>query len=160
MGLSGYRTRPRSYRQCHHHPGELADRSVPRPPCPVRGLLRRDGSAVPTRYDPNFQYVLTTAEDNAITGSIKVWTFDELLNTIGAGLLKSVSDTVTNIEAPNIVGRNVTLLASGGIGITQGQTTISLLNKPVQFTDEERVALSSAERVDVTYLGGAPSRGA
>ena len=36
--------------------------------------------------------------------------------SVGAGLLKGVTDTVTVIKEPNAKGRNVTLIAGQGIG--------------------------------------------
>ncbi|MGB5982899.1 MAG: hypothetical protein WBG46_12210, partial [Nonlabens sp.] len=72
---------------------------------------------------------LTSPEEKqAIRDSIKVWTQSELLNAIGSGLLKPVTDTTVNIEAPNIVGGSVTLDTRGNVGRTEGDVTI-LLNK-------------------------------
>ncbi len=111
------------------------------------------GQTFPTTYDPAFTYVLTPTENNTITSSIKVWTEDELLNTLGAGLLKSVSSTVTVVEDPNIVARNVTLVVGGSVGINSGQTNIDVSTQPVNMTADERVILAAAERTDVSYLG-------
>ncbi len=107
----------------------------------------------PTTYDPGFVYDLLPSEDATITASIKVWTEDELLNTLGAGLLKSVSSTVTTIEDPNIIAQNITLVVGGAIGINSGQTNIDVSQRPVTMTEDQRVTLAAAERTDVSYLG-------
>ena len=107
-------------------------------------------------FDDTYDGVLLQSEEDTIRAGIKVWTEDELLFTINAGLLKAVSDTQVNIEDPNIVGHHVTLLVSGSVGQAEGQTLIDLSTTPVQLTPEERVALAAAERIDVVYLGNRP----
>jgi hypothetical protein len=89
-------------------------------------ILHNEFGAFGDTFDPNFSFTLTTQQETAIRGSIKVWTEEELLNTISAGLFKSVSDTQVNIEDPNIIGDNVTVTASGSVGQTQGQITIDV----------------------------------
>jgi hypothetical protein len=108
----------------------------------------------PTFYDPNFDYVLTASEDASINNGIKVWTELELLSLLGGGLLKAITDTTVNEEAPNIIAKNIMVIVSAGVGTTEGQTIIDLSTKPdpVTFTDDERVALAAAERKDIVYL--------
>ena len=71
----------------------------------------------------------------------------------------SVKDTNPQIEAANIVGNNITLNVSGGIGVTDGSVEIKLLDPgdgSFDFnlvTDDPDLVLVSAERSDVTYLG-------
>ena len=113
----------------------------------------RLGESFPTAYDTGFTYILAAEDEAAIRGSVKVWTESELLNMIGAGLLKAVSDTTTNVEDPNIVGASVTLVASGNVGSAAGQEDIDLTSDPFSLTDDQRVALAAAERDDVAYLG-------
>ncbi|BCS96179.1 hypothetical protein DSLASN_18110 [Desulfoluna limicola] len=108
------------------------------------------GSAFPDSYDSGFVYVLSTTETDTLTGSIKVWTEEELLSLIGGGLLKSVTDTQVIIEDANIVAEDVTLLVDGQIGRTAEPTLIELDGHT--FTSDERVAMAAAERADVTYL--------
>jgi len=108
-------------------------------------------------YDDSFSYMLTTDEKNAIEGSIKVWTEEELIYTIGAGLLKPVSDTQAAVEDANITGRNVTLITATGVGTSTGQTIIDIpTSGQNQLTPDERVALASAERDDILYLAADP----
>lgn len=118
-------------------------------------LHTRYGS-VGNTFNPNFNYVLTPAEENALRGSIKVWTVVELLNTVSSGLLKPTASTQVNIEDPNIIGHDVNIVASRGIGKTGGQVFIDLVNrpKPIQLTLDERVAFAAADRIDVSYLAG------
>lgn len=103
-------------------------------------------------YAPDFVYVLTAAEDARITGSIKVWTEDELLNTFGLGLLKPITDTQLDIEEPNIKAAAVTLVVSGDLGRNSGETLIDLSAGTGVTDPDQRVILAAAERTDVTYL--------
>ncbi|MCK9231001.1 MAG: hypothetical protein M0P18_10020, partial [Syntrophales bacterium] len=107
-------------------------------------------------YDPDFSYTLTAAEASAIEGSIKVWTEEELLYSMSAGLLNPVSDTQVDIEDPNVVGRNVTLIAGGGVGTSAGRDIIDISSRPVTLTTDQRVALAAAERDDIVFLAGFP----
>ncbi|MCX7396820.1 MAG: hypothetical protein NT138_03985, partial [Planctomycetales bacterium] len=110
-------------------------------------------------YVESFTYVLSTAEDTAIRGSIKIWTEDELLFTIGAGLLKEVTDTQTTIEADNISGRNIKLTVvgtagSGNVGAFSAPVTLDVRPRPLVLTNDERILLASAERSDVIFISG------
>jgi hypothetical protein len=105
----------------------------------------------PDTFDAAYRYTLTAAEEAAIRASIKIWTESELINAIGAGLLKPVTDTDTVIETPNITGRNITLDVSGKVGRASGEVFIALA-PGVQLTEEQRVILGAAERDDVFYL--------
>jgi hypothetical protein len=104
-------------------------------------------------YDPNFDYTPTAAEEDAIRDSVKVWTEEELLYAVGAGLLKPVSDTTISFEAPNVVGTSVTLTThSGGVGDAVGYQAIDL-TPPINLSEDQRIALAAAERDDLVYLG-------
>jgi hypothetical protein len=73
-----------------------------------------------------FIYELTAAEEATLTAGFKIWTEEELLYSISAGLLKEVSDTTVNIEDPNITGARVTLNVQGRIGTPSGTTDIDV----------------------------------
>jgi len=105
----------------------------------------------PDVYDETWEYELTTEENELIESSIKIWTEDELINAIGAGLLVPVTDTDTVIEDPNIVGANVELDVSGQIGATEGFESIAI-DPDTELTPDERVLLSAAERDDLFFL--------
>ncbi|MEZ0274283.1 MAG: beta strand repeat-containing protein, partial [Roseimicrobium sp.] len=113
------------------------------------------GGTLPSSYNPSFVYVATTAKKQEIRASIKVWTEDELTRLVGAGLLKPVTSTRAEEEAPNIVGTDVTLDIVGG---QAGNTTapVTILLDGHLFTAGEIVAMAAAERADVSFLGGAP----
>ncbi len=107
-----------------------------------------------------FAYKMTTAQTTTLTSHIRDWTPAELLNTFSAGLLKSVTDTVITVGAPNITGANVTILTGNSVGEqVGGAVTIPLSyspNPPTVLTSAQAAALSAAERVDVQYLAGSP----
>ena len=111
------------------------------------------GKSFPDAYDPAFVYVPTAGQLGTIHQGIKVWTEQELLSLVGAGLLKSVTDTQVDDEKPNIVATNVVLDVAGSVGKTSGETPILLDGH--EFTEAERLAMAAAERADVVYLAGA-----
>ena len=70
--------------------------------------------------------MMTAAETSVLTSGFKVWTEEELLYAVSAGLLKEVSDTTTTIEAPNIIGANVKLVVHGAVGAPSGTVDIDV----------------------------------
>jgi hypothetical protein len=73
--------------------------------------------------------------------------------SVSPGLLKGVSDTVTVIEEPNVTGKNVTLISSGGDIGTINPVSFDLnKDNPLDFSAEEKAALAAAERGDITVL--------
>ena len=104
-------------------------------------------------FDDTYEYTLTQEEIDGIEGGIKVWTEDELLNLLSAGLLKPVVDTTATIEVANIdAGGAITITSSGDVGSAGAPVTIDLTGGATSFTDDERVALASAERNDIAFL--------
>ena len=104
-------------------------------------------------YNQEFDYTPSTAEEDAIRDSVKVWTEEELLYAVGAGLLKPVSDTTISVEDPNIIGTSVNLIThSGGVGNTDGYQDI-VLSSPLSLTEDQRTAFAAAERDDLAYMG-------
>ena len=98
---------------------------------------------------------LSATEEAAIRASVKVWTPDELLYAFGAGLLKPITDTQVTDESPNITGHNVTIITNqGGVGVSDG---VQIINIPAggaaTLSTDDQVALTAAERADVTYVG-------
>ncbi|OQX64175.1 MAG: hypothetical protein B5M56_00340 [Desulfococcus sp. 4484_241] len=81
-----------------------------------------------------------------------VWSESQLKNSISASILrpKSVPGSSTTIEDPNVVGNDVALVASGRIGVADGQVDINLPLSDA-LTDDEKLALAAAEREDVTF---------
>ena len=120
----------------------------------------------PTKYDPNFVYLLTDnaapatppGEKQTLSAGIKVWTEDELINAIGAGLLKTVTSTDTNTFI-NIAAQKITLtVPSGNIGTINNPVTdqVGFSTKPVTLDPATQLALASAERSDLNFLTVAP----
>ncbi len=106
-------------------------------------------------YDAAYSYTLSASEEAQVTEGIRVWTEDELLNLIGAGLLQPVTDTVTEIEADNIqAAGSITLMTHASVGSADGQYIIDVSASPLSLSDDDKVALASAERADVSYLTG------
>src|SRR5690606_20308280 len=69
------------------------------------------------------------------------------------------TDTEAVIEAANIVGNKIEIHAHGSIGSfgnVDDEVQIDLKDghKGVVLSDDERVALASAERQDIVYVGG------
>ncbi|MGB3415081.1 MAG: calcium-binding protein [Mesorhizobium sp.] len=97
-------------------------------------------------------------EATKLTGTVKVWTENELLNAFGSGLTKSVTDTEVVIENANIIGNKIEIHAARNIGNVQGEMQIDLGNgadaQHHALTDDQRVALAAAERQDIVYVGG------
>ncbi|MFM8572116.1 MAG: hypothetical protein ACKOAU_11015, partial [Pirellula sp.] len=107
------------------------------------------------KYYKTFTYTPTASESNALTSSIKIWKEEELLYSFSAGLMAEVTDTQTVLELDNIQGKDVTISTpSGGVGAYTTPVAIDLTRNPLNLTNDERVALSSAERSDVVYLAG------
>lgn len=102
-----------------------------------------------------FVYKATQAEKDGLTATIHKWTDNELLYAMGSGLLKDVTSTVVNVEDPNIVGNNVTLLTHNSVGLSGGNVIIDVSTLPITMTTDQHVALAAAERQDVQFLGGA-----
>ncbi|MBQ0721029.1 MAG: LEPR-XLL domain-containing protein [Gammaproteobacteria bacterium] len=115
--------------------------------------LHQEWGSVTVNYDAAYTYTLSATESAKIEDSIKIWTEDELLSVFGLGLLKPVTNTVTTIEAENIYAAgNVTIRTSDSMGAPFEGVEIDLSSKPVQLTDDERIALLTAERTDINYL--------
>jgi adhesin HecA-like repeat protein len=108
-------------------------------------FARFGGSTYVVGYTPT----LTTTETAALSAGYK-WSDAQLANAISAGLLKETADTNIRIEDPNVIGRDVTLLAGTGIGKDLPVITI---DKGVGFdnlSDAQKLALLTAERNDLT----------
>lgn len=122
-----------------------------------------------TGYDNDFEYQVTDADlrelklkgDDLLQDSYK-WTLDELRYGQNLDVLnRTATDTETVIEAPNVSGRNVTLIATAGSVGTERDSFIidgndrpeddpSTPEKENALTREERIALSAAEVDDVS----------
>src|SRR5699024_5182291 len=110
-----------------------------------------DAFGSPTAYDPDFQPKV--AADAMKEGS--TWTEDQLRYTVSNALNKESPDTQAVVEQPNIIATNtnakVTLVATGSIGDTLAEdVVIDFADGVRDLTDDEKLALSTAERSDFT----------
>jgi hypothetical protein len=117
-----------------------------------------------TAFDASYDYDVSGEEAKIRQGS--VWTDTQLKLSVGAGLLKNVTDTVTTIKEPNAKGKNVTLLAGTDIGSFNPSLEIDwealkalAAAKNLSDADQAKLsasqaALAAAERGDATVVAG------
>ena len=105
-----------------------------------------------TAFDESFHYSASADEEASIRQG-SVWSDSQLILSVGAGLLKNVTDTVTTIKEPNVIGRNVTLIAGSDIGAFGDPVTIDLSAGLDSLTTEQKAALAAAERGDASVVG-------
>ena len=110
------------------------------------GAHTRFGGAA---FDPGFSYTASTDESDALREGA-VWNDNQLSTALAAGLFRPVIDTETRIEAANVVGRSVRLNTLGSIGEAAGDIVIARNTDPGTLSDEEKLALLTAEARDVT----------
>lgn len=99
-----------------------------------------------------------TADGKPLIGAMSTWSDAELYNPLPKAIFsKSSSDTTIRIEEPNVVGNRVVLKPGGKIGRDEGSVVIPLrradrlaLNMQGDLTDDERLAIMSAETTDMT----------
>ena len=84
------------------------------------------------------------------------WSEEQLKNSVSAGILrpKAVSGTTITTEDPNIIGHDIALDVSGSIGGSGERMDIAL---PLSgsLSEAQKLALSAAERGDVTFYADA-----
>jgi len=124
--------------------------------------LHNSFASVGSVYNESYRYELTADERSSVLSGIKVWSEDELLNLISAGLLMPITDTQAEIETLNITAEigDITLIAdnadpaeSANVGASVGYLLIAVDGS---FEADERQALASAERTDISFLLAAP----
>ncbi|MBU0750688.1 MAG: hypothetical protein KJ787_00105 [Gammaproteobacteria bacterium] len=103
-------------------------------------------------YAAGFRYEATVEEETQIRKGSS-WTDAQLALSVGAGLLKNITDTVTTIKEPNAKGRNITLVAGSDIGSFNDPLTIDLSAGLDTLTTAQKAALAAAERGDATLAG-------
>lgn len=105
-------------------------------------------------YNANFAHTVSDAERAALRDGAS-WTDAQLGNALGAGLFRPVSDTETRIEQANVVGRNLRFNVAGSVGEAVDPALANGIIVPrdlngVTLTPEQRLALLTAERQDIT----------
>ena len=115
-----------------------------------------------TTYNSGFAYDAVATGEAAQIREGATWSDAQLQLSIGAGLLKNITDTVTTIKEPNIKGNNIELIAGTSIGSMNPNVEIAL---PVDatpaeikvfldsLTQDQKAALAAAERGDTTLTG-------
>jgi filamentous hemagglutinin family protein len=102
-------------------------------------------------FDDGYSFDIASIESNIREGSS--WTDAQLQLSVGSGLLKNITDTVTTIKTPNVKGNNISLIAGTDIGSFDDVLTINLAVPLTDLTIEQKAALAAAERGDVTVNG-------
>lgn len=113
-------------------------------------------------YNTAWSYHVTRPEESSDPVALEewdmltegyAWTLEQLENSLGAGILKEVSDTEIRIEDPNASGIDISLTAVDGIGMDLPVITIDITGRTwSDLSDEEKLALLTAERSDLTFL--------
>ncbi|MFM6992881.1 MAG: hypothetical protein ACKOWD_16760 [Rhodoferax sp.] len=111
------------------------------------------GKGAASTFNKNFSYDVATVDATRFVAMKQggTWTSDEITNRVGAGFFKDVSDTEILIEAPNAVGRNITLVAKTGIGVEKAAMGIG--TNPAVWTEAQQLALIAAEKADISISG-------
>ena len=100
-------------------------------------------------YVAGYRYEASTEESDRIKRGA-TWSDAQLMLSVGSGLLKNITDTVTTIKEPNAKGRSVTLLAGTDIGSYDAMETIDLTAGLDALTTAQKAALAAAERGDAS----------
>src|SRR5262249_38165895 len=114
------------------------------------------------KFDPNgttnFIYSPTASEINTLTSGIKKFTPDQLLYGISQGLMSDVTNHTPVVKDPNIFTQGTVTLTThqGSVGQNSGSTLIPLPPPVTGFTTPQLLALATAERTDVQFLGADP----
>src|SRR5690606_32615171 len=114
--------------------------------------LHADVGGFTSTFQADFQYQASAEERASLTRGSS-WTEAQHALSVGAGLLKEVTDTVVVIKEPNAKGRNVTLIAGQGIGSFDDPLQIDLSQGLGAITTEQKAALAAAERGDASVSG-------
>ncbi|MEW6479356.1 MAG: hypothetical protein AB1455_07880 [Pseudomonadota bacterium] len=106
-------------------------------------------------FDSGFHYDASVATGTGEEAQIRkgaTWTDAQLMLSVGGGLLKNITDTVTTIKAPNVKGNHIELVAGTSIGSVD-TVTIDLSAGLSSLTTAQKAALAAAERGDATVTG-------
>ncbi|MBV1719790.1 MAG: hypothetical protein KMY51_07260 [Desulfomicrobium sp.] len=81
------------------------------------------------------------------------WSESELKYSVGAGWIKATADTTTAVEAPNIIGHNVTISAEA-VGAKMQELIIDLGVGITNLTETQQLTLAASERKDMVIING------
>ncbi|MBV1730795.1 MAG: hypothetical protein KUA38_00975, partial [Hydrogenophaga sp.] len=123
--------------------------------------LHAEVGGLTTSFDSGFAYNASTAEEAGIRAG-STWTDAQLVLSVGGGLLKNITDTVTSVKEPNVKGHNIELVAGTSIGsmnpnveivLPVGATPEQLATFLASLSPADKAALAAAERGDATVSG-------
>jgi len=114
--------------------------------------LHAEVGELTTSFVAAYHYSASDVEKAEITQGSH-WSDAQLALSVGAGLLKAITDTVTTIKEPNAKGRSVTLIAGENVGSFDPVQTINLAAGLDTLTNAQKAALAAAERGDATLSG-------
>jgi hypothetical protein len=108
-------------------------------------------------YNPSFSYTATPQQQSDLSSNA-AWTAPQLMNSVAQVAVDPAGGSPVGVLTPNISGRNVTLVATGGsgsIGQTGTSTFISAADlQSGNLTSAQRAALASASATrDVLMVG-------
>ncbi len=108
-------------------------------------------------FDADYSYQVVEGSDeyNEMAEGYK-WTEEQLANTFHASSFREKTDTETTIEQANIIGADVQVDVSGGIGTVGTSETIALDG---EYTDDEKVLMAAAEADDMVFYSGVDGTG-
>ncbi|MEE4354243.1 MAG: hypothetical protein V2J25_15385, partial [Desulfatiglans sp.] len=140
----------------YHALHRVSDNNTPENPLDDQYDYNDDGVYEP--YDGSYTYELT--EEEAISFQNGVWTENELIYGTNIATLPDIGDdgtivkTEAFVEEANILGRNVTIRAGGGIGKHVQDITISEAEiEAGNFTKEQKIMIAQAEKDDFYFDG-------
>jgi urease beta subunit len=109
-----------------------------------------DEPADAAAYNPKFDYEASDSEETRLSEGAS-WTRKQLTNTIAAGLVTGETETSDpDIEEENfLAGGSVTIDAERIGAQTIGDVVIDTSGDDVSLTDEQRIALATAEPYDI-----------
>lgn len=113
--------------------------------------LHNEVGSFTTAFDAAYSYDIAGVEADIRRGS--EWSDAQLQLSVGAGLLKNITDTVTTIKTANVKGQNINLISGSNIGSFNHNLQIDL-NAPLdQLTVQQKSALMAAEEGDTQVNG-------
>ena len=127
--------------------------------------LHAEVGGLTATFDSGFAYDASVATGTGEETQIRTgatWTDAQLALSVGAGLLKNITDTVTSVKEPNVKGNNIELVAGTSIGsmnpnvditLPTGATPAEIAAFLATLTADQKAALAAAERGDATVTG-------
>lgn len=99
-------------------------------------------------YDVNYQYALSTQDQNALDKTAK-WSEEQLRYSLSSALVNRGTDTQVKIEKVNIQGANITLDAKRVGKVLANDVTVDLNQGVANLTPAQLAALGGAELDDI-----------